>query len=59
MLVIPGGDLEDQDPRPCYLKNNLSEKWAGGMAQVVEYLPTKFKALSSNPNTGSPQETKN
>jgi hypothetical protein len=24
---------------------------AGGMAQVVEHLPSKYEALSSNPNT--------
>jgi hypothetical protein len=25
--------------------------WAGGVAQVVEGLPTKHEVLSSNPNT--------
>jgi hypothetical protein len=32
------------------LKNNLNNKrWARGMAQVVEHLPSKCEALSSNP----------
>jgi hypothetical protein len=26
-------------------------QWASRMAQVVEHLPSKFEALSSNPNT--------
>jgi hypothetical protein len=33
-----------------YLKNN-KRKRAGGMAQVVELLPSKCEALSSNPST--------
>jgi hypothetical protein len=28
-----------------------AEKWADGMAQVVEHLSSKLKALSSNPST--------
>jgi hypothetical protein len=28
---------------------------AGGVAQVIEHLPSKLKALTSNPNTISPQ----
>jgi hypothetical protein len=34
-----------------YLKNNLKANKAQGVAPVVEGLPTKHKALSSNPNT--------
>jgi hypothetical protein len=32
-------------------KKKLKQKKAGGMAQVVEYLPSKYKALSSNIST--------
>jgi hypothetical protein len=32
-----------------YLKDNLKAKWAKGMNQVVEHLPSKQEALSSNP----------
>jgi hypothetical protein len=39
-----------------YLKNSLKQKGTGGMAQVVEYLPSKCKALSSNPNTRRERE---
>jgi hypothetical protein len=28
--------------------------WAGSMAQVVEYLPRRHKALCSNPSTNQP-----
>jgi signal recognition particle subunit SEC65 len=31
-----------------YLKKNLNAEKAGGMAQVVEYLPSKHQTLSSN-----------
>jgi hypothetical protein len=31
-------------------------KRAGGMAQVIEHLPSKLKALSSNPNTPNKKE---
>jgi signal recognition particle GTPase len=34
-----------------YLKNTQHKKKVGGMAQVVECLPGKLKALSSNPST--------
>jgi hypothetical protein len=33
-----------------YLKNNKTKR-AGGVTQVVEYLPSKCKVLSSNPST--------
>jgi hypothetical protein len=29
----------------------IMETWAAGMTQVVERLPSKHKALSSNPST--------
>jgi hypothetical protein len=38
------------------LKNNLKQKRAGDLAQVVEYLPTKCKALSSNLGTTKNQK---
>jgi hypothetical protein len=31
--------------------------WAGGMLETIGHLPSKFKALSSNPSTG--REKKN
>jgi hypothetical protein len=40
-----------------HLKNKLNQKKAGwGMPQVVQYLPNKFKALSSNPNDPQKKE---
>jgi hypothetical protein len=33
-----------------YLKNNLTQK-GKGVAEVVEHLPTTFKAVNSNPRT--------
>jgi hypothetical protein len=35
----------------CYLKNTYSKKAGGIVAQVVEYLPGKHKALTSNSRT--------
>jgi hypothetical protein len=35
----------------AYLKNNLKAKKVGVMAQVVECIRSKFKALSLYPNT--------
>jgi hypothetical protein len=32
-----------------YLKKKIDQKWLGGTAQVVQYLPSKCNALSSNP----------
>jgi hypothetical protein len=45
--------IGEQQSRPAqakarsYLKNNQSKK-AGGMAQVIKHLPSKWKTLSSN-----------
>jgi hypothetical protein len=41
--------------RPCF-KNNQHRKGLGGLVQVVEHTPSKCKALSSIPNTASPQK---
>jgi hypothetical protein len=44
-----------------YLKNNYSQKkWggAGSVAQVAKHLPSKIKALSSNPRTAKQQQQK-
>jgi hypothetical protein len=41
-----------QKARP-YLQHNRREK-AGAMAQAVKHLPSKCKALSSNPSTTIP-----
>jgi hypothetical protein len=38
-----------QDPASRITK---SKKRAGGVAHVVEHLPSKHKTLSSSPNTG-------
>jgi hypothetical protein len=42
------------------MNNKLKEKkgkiGVGGMAQAVEYLPLKCKALSSNPSTAKKKE---
>jgi hypothetical protein len=37
-----------------YLKNN-QQKRVGGVAQVVEYLPSKHKALNTTPSTTPPK----
>jgi hypothetical protein len=34
-----------------YLKNDLKVKRTTGVVQMIEHLPTKHKALSSNPST--------
>jgi hypothetical protein len=51
-------DREDRGSRPAavnkvrpYLKNTQHKKRAGGVAQMVQHLPSKHKALSSNPST--------
>jgi hypothetical protein len=31
--------------------DKITNDWAGGMAQAVQYLTHKHKALSSNPST--------
>jgi hypothetical protein len=38
-----------------YLINKLREKRTGGLAKLVERLPSKYKALSSNPSTTTKQ----
>jgi hypothetical protein len=40
-----------------YLKNNLKGKRGGDMAQVVEHLPSKCAALSSNPTSGKKKKS--
>jgi hypothetical protein len=40
-----GGDQENCSSKPTWANK------AGGVAQVVAYLPSKFEALSSNPMT--------
>jgi hypothetical protein len=37
-------------------RKNPSQKRAGGMPQVIEHLPTKGEALSSDPSTTLPQK---
>jgi hypothetical protein len=34
-------------------------KRAGGMTQVIEHLPSKYKALTSNPSTARTKQNKN
>jgi hypothetical protein len=53
-----GGKKEDRVLRSAqttkagsYLKNPPTQKRAGRVAQVVEYLPSKDEALSSSPST--------
>jgi hypothetical protein len=43
--------------RDPHLQNNQSKR-AGGVAQVVEHLPSKCKALSSNPKTKKSKRNK-
>jgi hypothetical protein len=40
-----------------YLQNN-QRKRAGGMAQAIEHLPGKHKALNSNPSTAKKKKTR-
>jgi hypothetical protein len=42
-------DIRMRKP-PSYIQLNMVRR-AGGMAPVVECLPSKLKALSSNPHT--------
>jgi hypothetical protein len=39
--------------RETLSQKNISQNKAGGVAQVIECLPRKCKALSSNPSTAS------
>jgi hypothetical protein len=40
-----------KNTRPYLKKNNLKAKRSTGVVQVIEYLPSKYKALSSNSST--------
>jgi hypothetical protein len=51
-----GSEDQIKTKRP-YLKNNLNEK-ARGMAQVLEDLASKGKALSSNPSNAKKRKIK-
>jgi hypothetical protein len=47
--------------RPCLKKTkkqNKTKAWAAGLAQVIEHLPSKGKALSSNPSTAGKKKKK-
>jgi hypothetical protein len=54
-----GRDQEDGSSKPSQangsqdpiLKKYSTQKWAGGVVQIVEHLPNKCEALSSNPST--------
>jgi hypothetical protein len=54
-----GRDQEDYNLKPVLadsswdliLKIPNTKKWAGGVAQVIEYLPNTREALSLNPST--------
>jgi hypothetical protein len=48
MITVP--DPHRKKAR-SYLKNKPKPKRAGSVAQIVELLPSKSKALSSNPST--------
>jgi hypothetical protein len=41
-----------------YLEKNLTQTRAGGVVQVVEYLPSKCEALNSNPSTAKKKKKK-
>jgi DNA-binding transcriptional regulator PaaX len=47
-IIVVQGQPQTKSMRP-YLKNNLKAKRAGGLAQAVECLPSKCKALNSKP----------
>jgi hypothetical protein len=42
------------DKKPVPLSKIIRAKSAGGKAQTVQHLPSKHKALSSNPSTNKP-----
>jgi hypothetical protein len=54
-----GRDEEDYDSKPdiqftrSYLENTQPQNRAGRGCQVVEYLPSKYEALSSNPTAAT------
>jgi hypothetical protein len=39
---------------PLIINQKKEEEWAGRVAQVLEYLPSKGEALSSNPSIPLP-----
>jgi hypothetical protein len=41
-----------------FIKGKQEEKTAGGVAEVVERLPSKCEALSSNPSTAKKRKEK-
>jgi hypothetical protein len=41
-----------------YLENTQHKKRAGEAAKVVEHLPNKYEALSSNPHTAKKKKKK-
>jgi hypothetical protein len=52
-------DQEDSGSKPAWqiVRETLSQKyptqkWAGGVAQAVQHLPSKCEALGSNPSIG-------
>jgi hypothetical protein len=47
----------DKNARPC-LENNLKQKRAGGVVEVVECQPSKCEALSSNPKLNKNKNNK-
>jgi hypothetical protein len=58
-------DQEDSSSRPAWASTSqdLSQKYrtqktAGGVAQVIEILSSKCKALSSNPSTAKKKKKK-
>jgi hypothetical protein len=59
-----GKDQEDHSSRPHWAKSKTlsqkypTQKWAGRVAQVVQCLPGKCEALSSNPNTTKKKKKK-
>jgi hypothetical protein len=42
----------------CYKRKKSKQKRAGGMPQAVECLPSKLKALSSNPTIAKKKKKK-
>jgi hypothetical protein len=71
ILATGGSDQEDRSSKPAQAnssqdpisKNKTKQKnqhrtGAYGVSQVVECLPTKYDALSSNPSTAKEKERK-
>jgi hypothetical protein len=54
MLVVIPATWQAEIRRITFLiqcRQKVSENWAGDMAQMVDCLPSNYKALRSNPNT--------